>query len=157
ASIGALANPYDWYLDAPGNKLYVYAAGNPATYYTAVAPITMTATRLLYVSSKSNLEFQHLALRMFPNYGVKVDGTADYVTFANMYVESTVPNAVLPHGFYVHPTTNPVHLCFWNVEVRRTDFGWGKDNDRNLVGRFTSRHFTVARLARVQDFYLRQY
>ena len=43
------------------------------------------------------------------------------------------------------------------VEVRRTDAGWGTDNDRNLVGRFTSRTFNVPRLGRVQDFYLRQY
>jgi hypothetical protein len=43
------------------------------------------------------------------------------------------------------------------IEVRRTDLGWGKDNDRNLVGRFATRTFTVPRLARVQDYYLRQY
>ena len=43
------------------------------------------------------------------------------------------------------------------IEVRRTDSGWGMDNDRNLVGRFSTRTFSVPRLARVQDFYLRQY
>jgi len=42
-------------------------------------------------------------------------------------------------------------------EVRRTDLGWGQENDRNLVGRFATRTFTVPRLARVQDYYLRQY
>jgi len=31
------------------------------------------------------------------------------------------------------------------------------DNDRNLLGRFSTRTFSVPRLARVQDFYLRQY
>jgi len=43
------------------------------------------------------------------------------------------------------------------VEVRWNDFGWGRDNDRNLVGRFASRTFTVPRLGRVQGYYLRQY
>jgi hypothetical protein len=43
------------------------------------------------------------------------------------------------------------------IEVRRTDAGWGADNDRNLVGRFTSRNFTVPRYGRVQDFFLRRY
>ena len=43
------------------------------------------------------------------------------------------------------------------IEVRRTDSGWGMDNDRNLLGRFSTRTFSVPRLARVQDFYLRQY
>jgi hypothetical protein len=43
------------------------------------------------------------------------------------------------------------------IEVRRTDSGWGMDNDRNLVGRFSTSTFSVPRLARVQDFYLRQY
>ena len=37
------------------------------------------------------------------------------------------------------------------MEVRWSDFGWGRDNDRNLVGKFTMRSFTVPRLGRVQD------
>lgn len=45
----------------------------------------------------------------------------------------------------------------WGIEVRRTDAGWGQDNDRNLIGRFTTRSFTVPRLARTQNYYLRQY
>jgi hypothetical protein len=43
------------------------------------------------------------------------------------------------------------------IEVRRSDAAWGPDNDRNLVGRFTSPVLFLARLSRVQDFYLRQY
>jgi hypothetical protein len=42
-------------------------------------------------------------------------------------------------------------------EVRWSDTGWGPDNERNLVGRFATRVFAVPRLARVQDYYLRQY
>jgi len=43
------------------------------------------------------------------------------------------------------------------IEVRRTDAAWGPDNDRNLVGRFTSQSFTVTRYGRVQDFFLRRF
>jgi hypothetical protein len=42
-------------------------------------------------------------------------------------------------------------------EVRWSDSGWGPGNERNLIGRFTTQTFTVARLSRVQDCYLRQY
>lgn len=43
------------------------------------------------------------------------------------------------------------------IEVRWTDFGWGQDNDRNLVGRFSTQTFTLARLGAVQNYFLRQY
>lgn len=43
------------------------------------------------------------------------------------------------------------------IEVRRSDLGWGPDNDRNLVGRFNTQNFTVTRLTRVQDYFLRQF
>ena len=42
-------------------------------------------------------------------------------------------------------------------EVRWTDFGWGKDNDRNLAGRFSTRTFNLARLAAEQNYFLRQF
>ncbi len=43
------------------------------------------------------------------------------------------------------------------IEVRRADYGWGAEGDRYLVGRFSTRTFTVPRLSRIQDYYLRQY
>jgi len=42
-------------------------------------------------------------------------------------------------------------------EARWGDSGWGADNDRNLIGRFTTQTFAVPRLARGQGCYLRQY
>ena len=49
------------------------------------------------------------------------------------------------------PTTTTIS------EVRWSDFGWGLDNDRNLAGRFSTRTFNLARLATVQNYFLRQY
>jgi hypothetical protein len=43
------------------------------------------------------------------------------------------------------------------IEVRRSDSGWDPDIDRNLVGRFTTQTFTLPRLARNQQYCLRQY
>jgi hypothetical protein len=43
------------------------------------------------------------------------------------------------------------------IEVRYTDAGWGSDNNRNLVGRFTTRSFALTRYARSQDYFLRSY
>jgi hypothetical protein len=43
------------------------------------------------------------------------------------------------------------------IEVRRSDAGWGPDNDRNLIGRFGTRVIAVPRLSRVQDYFLREY
>jgi len=43
------------------------------------------------------------------------------------------------------------------IEVRRSDGGWGSGSNGNLVGRFSTQGFTLPRLSRVQDYYLRQY
>jgi hypothetical protein len=43
------------------------------------------------------------------------------------------------------------------IECRWSDFGWGPANDQNLAGRFTSQTFTLPRLAKVQDYFLRQF
>ena len=45
----------------------------------------------------------------------------------------------------------------WGIEVRQHDYGWGVANDRNLLGRFTTQTFTLSRLARTQNYYLRLY
>jgi hypothetical protein len=41
------------------------------------------------------------------------------------------------------------------TEVRTNDFGWGQANDRNLLGRFTTQTFTLPRVARTQNYFLR--
>ncbi len=42
-------------------------------------------------------------------------------------------------------------------EVRWSDAGWGQYNDKNLAGRFTTQTFTLPRLAKVQNYFLRQF
>lgn len=43
------------------------------------------------------------------------------------------------------------------IEVRWSDAGWGQFNDENLAGRFTTQAFTLPRLTRVEDYFLRQF
>jgi hypothetical protein len=43
------------------------------------------------------------------------------------------------------------------VEVREHDYGWGQANDRNLLGRFSTQSFSLPRLARTQNYFLRLY
>ncbi|MGH9499279.1 MAG: hypothetical protein ACRD3L_09065 [Terriglobales bacterium] len=62
----------------------------------------------------------------------------------------------------VDPTTVNVNagvapMSGGGFEVRWSDAGWGPDNDRNLIGRFTNQTFTVPRLSRIETCYLRQY
>ncbi len=45
----------------------------------------------------------------------------------------------------------------YGIEVRENDYGWGQANDRNLLGRFSSQSFNLARLAQTQDYFLRLY
>jgi hypothetical protein len=42
-------------------------------------------------------------------------------------------------------------------ELRWSDAGWGQFNDENLAGRFTTQAFTLPRLLRVEDYFLRQF
>lgn len=43
------------------------------------------------------------------------------------------------------------------IEVREHDYGWGAANDRNLLGRFSTQTFSLTRLARTQNYFLRLY
>ncbi len=43
------------------------------------------------------------------------------------------------------------------IEVRLNDYGWGQANDQNLLGRFNTQTFSLARLARTQNYFLRLY
>jgi hypothetical protein len=45
----------------------------------------------------------------------------------------------------------------FGIEVRAHDYGWGQANDRNLLGRFNTQTFTLPRLARTQNYFLRMY
>ena len=45
----------------------------------------------------------------------------------------------------------------FGIEVRAHDYGWGAANDRNLLGRSSSQAFSLPRLGRTQNYFLRLY
>jgi len=45
----------------------------------------------------------------------------------------------------------------YGIECRAHDYGWGATNDRNLLGRFSTQMFSLPRLARTQNYFLRLY
>ncbi len=45
----------------------------------------------------------------------------------------------------------------YGIEVRAHDYGFGTANDRNLLGRFSTQTFSLPRLARTQNYFLRLY
>jgi hypothetical protein len=61
----------------------------------------------------------------------------------------------LPRAASPSPQTGPTLTSV--VEVRGNDFGRGQANDRNLLGRFSTQGFSLARLARTQNYFLRLY
>ncbi len=43
------------------------------------------------------------------------------------------------------------------MEVRAHDYGWAASKDRNLLGRFSTHTFSLPRLDRTQNYFLRLY
>jgi hypothetical protein len=78
-----------------------------------------------------------------------------------LYVYSSAGNPVTAYGSVMPIILSGQSVINLNnvsyIEVRWSDFGWGPANDQNLAGRFTTQTFTLPRLAKVQDYFLRQF
>jgi hypothetical protein len=75
-----------------------------------------------------------------------------------MEADSMIPQGTQPLGFYVNEVApGPSDIKIYNSEVRMHDFGWSVSNDRNLLGRFSLPTFTLPRLGRTQNYFLRLY
>jgi len=87
-------------------------------------------------------------------------GTNPIVTYASD--GGIVPIVSSASGLQVSSTTVQVDAGMpvpngCGIEVRMHDFGWSASNDRNLLGRFAGRTFTLPRLGRTQNYFLRLY
>ncbi len=139
--------------------IYIFSAGNPSTFYGApIVPMALSNVPVINVNGQSWLTFQHFQVNWFDEYGVYVQGNSDHLVFANMEADSMIPQGTQPLGFYVNESApGPGDIKIYNAEVRENDYGWGQANDRNLLGRFNTQTFTLARLARTQNYFLRLY
>ncbi len=128
ASQAALSQDRDFWYDSANFILYVYSAsGNPATHYSAVAPIVLSGESLLNVNGVSWLEIQHLQIDWFDGYGVQVQGASDHLWLANIAANSEVENGAVPLGFYVHPSGTPVDIHLYNTDANMNYAGYRFD------------------------------
>src|SRR5208337_911029 len=151
-----LTAQWDFYL--ANGYVYVYSVGNPGIYYNGpIVPMALSNVPVISVSAQTWLTFQHILVNWFDDYGVYVQGASDHLVFANMEADSMIPQGTQPLGFYVNESAQPTDIRFYNDEVRAHDYGWGAANDRNLLGRFSSQTFSLPRLARTENYFLRLY
>ena len=127
-SQAALSQDRDFWYDSTNYILYVYSAsGNPASHYSAVAPIVLSGGTVLNVNGISWLEIQHLQIDWFDGYGVQVQGASDHLWLANMVADSEVENGAVPLGFYVHPSGTPVDIHLYNTDANMNYAGYRFD------------------------------
>jgi hypothetical protein len=128
ASQAALSQDRDFWYDSANFILYVYSAsGNPATHYSAIAPIVLSGESVLNVNGISWLEIQHLQIDWFDGYGVQVQGASDHLWLANLAANSEVENGAVPLGFYVHPDGVPVDIHLYNTDANMNYAGYHFD------------------------------
>ncbi len=123
-----LSQDHDFWYDSTNYVLYVYSTGgNPASYYSEVAPVVLSGESLLNLNGVSWLEVQHLQIDWFDSYGVQVQGAGDHLWLANMAANSQVENSTVPLGFYVHPTGTPLDIHLYDTDANMNYVGYHFD------------------------------
>lgn len=149
----------------PGEALLVNASSRGAMFTAIVRETDMQIRDLAgehswYViqfadDAAETLSFEYEAAKTAPQIGLMV--------FNNSQAGSAyLPEVAAAEVTQVTSTTISVDAGMsppagGGFEVRWSDTGWGRENDRNLTGRFGSQTFTLPRLARTQNYFLRQY
>jgi hypothetical protein len=149
----------------PGDAVHVNVPSRGADFHAIVRQVKIEVKDLAGEHSRYQIQFaddptKPLAFEF---------GTGHLIDLSNLTIETlaTVGSNFLPHLTsaeitQVSSTTVTIDAGFApgsgeGIEVRRSDQGWNQGNDRNLVGRFATQVFTVPRLSRVQDYFLRRY
>ncbi len=128
-----LTAQWDFYL--ANGFVYVYSVGNPASYYqSAIVPMAMSNVPVINVNGRSWLTFQHLLVNWFDQYGVYVQGTSDHLVFANMEVDSMIPQGTQPLGFYVNESApGPGDIKIYNAEAHMNYDGFRFDGAATAI------------------------
>ena len=127
ASSSNLTAQWDFYLAS--GSLYVFSVGSPGTYYSgAIVPMALSNVPMINVNGPSWLTFQHLLVNWFDEYGVYVQGMSDHLVFANMEVDSMIPQGTQPLGLYVNEIApGPGDIKIYNVEAHMNYDGFRFD------------------------------
>jgi len=155
------------FLDAdvwPGDALAINVPSRAAAFSAIVREVELECTDLAGDGSRYRIAFANEAAQPLGfefaagRLNEELDVTATPATSGTTYI------ADLAAAEITDATSTTVNIDAGNappvgggIEVRRSDRNWGLEDDRDLTGRFTTRTFTVTRLTRTVDFYLRQY
>ena len=133
ASTSNLTAQWDFYL--ANGSVYVYSVGTPSSYYAGpIVPMALSNVPVINVNGKSWLSFQHLLVNWFDEYGVYVQGTSDHLVFANMEVDSMIPQGTQPLGFYVNESApGPGDIKIYNSEVQLGELRDGQAEIKAMI------------------------
>ena len=148
----------------PGDSVAISVPSRGANFSAIVRDVRIAISALLGDRERYRIQFANeaaapLAFAFDPAHlREPLDLTATTATAGTEFI-ADLPNAEVTS---ITSTTVTIDAgaappAGGGIEVRRSDFGWGQENDRNLVGRFTTQVFTVTRLSRIADFSLRQF
>ncbi|HXY78863.1 MAG TPA: hypothetical protein VEH47_08615 [Candidatus Acidoferrales bacterium] len=134
ASTANLTAQWDFYF--ANGYVYVYAVGNPATYYLnqPIVPMALSNVPVINVNGKTWLVFQHFLVNWFDQYGVYVQGASDHLVFANMEADSLIPQGTQPLGFYVNESApGPGDIKIYNSEAHLNYDGFRFDGAATAI------------------------
>ena len=149
----------------PGDALNLNVPACNATFAAIVKEVALTVEDLSGEHCAYTIQFQqNVSEDLAFAFQSKVIAAALNVTaIANTQAgATTLPDLTGAAITLVASTTASIDaglapVAGGGIEVRWSDSGWGPFNDQNLAGRFTTQTFTLPRLAKVQDYFLRQF
>jgi hypothetical protein len=149
----------------PGDAINVNIPSCVANFQTTVREVEITFTDLAGEHSLYKIQFADDAAKTlsFELEAAKVNTPLTITPITNAQVGSTVlPDLTSAQVTQVASTTVSIDAGIpgpnpGGFEVRWSDNGWGPYNDENLAGRFTTQIFTLPRLSKVQNYFLRQF
>ncbi len=149
----------------PGDGLAVSVPSRMATFTAIIREVTIEILDIAAENSRYSLQFVDagdpsldftFATALIKQ--TQVSTPVDISMIGSIYLPDLTDAAVTD----IEPTTVTIDVGFvpvagGGIEVRYADAGWGIDNNRNLVGRFTSSSFTLTRYSRAQSYFLKGY
>ncbi len=148
----------------PGDAIGVNAPSRGASFTGIVREVEIDCTDLASDRSQYTLKFGNEAAEpLAVEFGTAQisylpDVTATTTTAGTEFIaDLPLAEVTAVASTTISVTTGTAPPSGGGFEVRRSDYGWGQQNDRNLVGRFTAQAFTLPRLSSSQTYYVRQY
>ena len=149
----------------PGDALNINVPSRGATFQVIVNEVEITCKDLAGEHSVYQIRFADAAAKNlgFEFEEAKTSSSLNVLPITEAQVgTTTMPDLTSAAITSVASTTASIDAGVappvgGGFEVRWNDLGWGPYNDQNLAGRFTTQTFTLPRLSKVQDYFLRQF